>query len=212
MIHTKFKRMEITMNHYEIENANGKPDWNKIHTLEVSDILWLPDAGIRMTQQICYDEQKLYIHQIAVESQIRAEHTELLAQVCEDSCMEFFFCPEADSDRYFNFEWNFKGALYLGWRTGRDQAVRLQLKDHKSLFNFHSIKTQDGWEIFYEIPVSFVQLFVPEFKLQPGKEIRANCYKCGDLTPKPHYLSWNPSTSANPDFHRPHDFGAMILG
>ena len=69
----------------------------------------------------------------------------------------------------------------------------------------------DGWEIFYEIPASFVQLFVPDFALKPGAELRANCYKCGDLTPKPHYLSWNPVTSQTPDFHRPQVFGQMIM-
>ena len=200
------------MKPYVIEKIKSQPDWGRIPALEVNNILWLPDAGIRMTQQICYDEEKLYIHQTAAESQIRAEHTELLAQVCEDSCMEFFFCPKEDSDRYFNFEWNLNGALYLGFRTGRENAVRLQLKDHKKLFAFRGAKTADGWEIFYEIPMSFIQLFVPEFSLQTGKQIRANCYKCGDLTPKPHYLSWNPSTSPDPDFHRPQDFGTMVLG
>ena len=124
------------MNRYEILKIDGQPDWNKIPTLSVDNILWLPDAGIRMTQQICYDAEKLYIHQKAVEEHVRAEHTDVLAQVCEDSCMEFFFCPEVDSVRYFNFEWNLNGALYLGWRTDRDNAARLQLDDHKSLFNF----------------------------------------------------------------------------
>ena len=199
------------MNRYEILKIDGQPDWNKIPTLSVDNILWLPDAGIRMTQQICYDKQKLYIHQKAVEEHVRAEYTDVLAQVCEDSCMEFFFCPEVDSVRYFNFEWNLNGALYLGWRTDRDNAARLQLNDHKSLFNFHGAKTPDGWEIFYEIPVFFVQLFVPDFVLKPGVQLRANCYKCGKLTPKPHYLTWNPSTSPNPDFHRPQDFGFMTL-
>ena len=200
------------MNSYWIEKVKGQPDWCKLPVLEVNNVLWLPDAGVRMTQQICYDTDKLYIHQTAVESRIRAEHTELLAQVCEDSCMEFFFCPEETSDRYFNFEWNLNGALYLGFRTGREHAVRLQLKDHKTLFAFRGARTADGWEIFYEIPAEFVRLFVPEFTLGPGKKIRANCYKCGDLTPNPHYLSWNPSTSPNPDFHRPQDFGTMVLG
>lgn len=199
------------MNCYQIESVTGQPDWTQIPTLEVSNILWLPDACIRMTQQICYNEEKLYIHQKAVEEKIRAENTDPLAQVCEDSCMEFFFCPEAGSDRYFNFEWNLKGCLYLGFRTGRENAARLQVEDHKKLFAFRSARTADGWEIFYEIPATFVRLFVPEFTLQPGKELRANCFKCGDLTEKPHYLSWNPSTSAEPDFHRPQDFGLMIL-
>ena len=200
------------MNKYIIQPVTGKPDWSSIPALSVDNILWLPDVGIRMTQQICYDEQKLYIHQKAVEKQIRAEHNELLAQVCEDSCMEFFFCPEPGSDRYLNFEWNLNGCMYLGCRTGRENSVRLQLKDHKKLFAFEGNKTQDGWEIFFEVPVSFVQLLVPDFSLHPGLELRANCYKCGDLTPNPHYLSWNPSTSPTPDFHRPQDFGQMILG
>lgn len=196
---------------YEITPVNGQPDWDKVPVLAVDNILWLPDAGIRMTQQLCYDSRKLYIYQKAVETVVRAEHTALLAQVCEDSCMEFFFCPEADSNRYFNFEWNLNGALYLGFRTDRENAARLQMKDHKSLFGFRSARTSDGWEIFYEIPASFVELFVPGFALRPGVQIRANCYKCGDLTPTPHYLSWNPVTSENPDFHRPQDFGVMTL-
>lgn len=180
-------------------------------TLSADHILWLPDAGIHMTQQICYDEEKLYIHQVAAEKNVRAEHIEPLSQVCEDSCMEFFFCPDSCSDRYFNFEWNMNGCLYLGFRTDRENAVRLHLKDHKKVFNFRSALTDDGWEIFYEIPISFVRLFVPDFSLSSGKEFRANCYKCGDLTITPHYLSWNQVTSAAPDFHRPFDFGQLIL-
>ena len=70
--------------------------------------------------------------------------------------------------------------------------------------HFYIIEKVKGQSDWSKIPVL-------EFTLEPGKEIRANCYKCGDLTPKPHYLSWNPSTSANPDFHRPQDFGSMTL-
>lgn len=200
------------MNTYVIMPTNGQPDWEKVPALAVDNILWLPDAGIRMTQQVCYDGEKLYVHQKAVEANIRAENTDLLSQACEDSCMEFFFCPEEKTNRYFNFEWNFNGCLSLGFRTDRKNAVRLQLKNHKELFQFHSAKTADGWEIFYEIPATFVQLFIPDFSLQPGNKLRANCYKCGDLTEKPHYLSWNPVTSEKPDFHRSQDFGCMILG
>ena len=37
----------------------------------------------------------------------------------------------------------------------------------------------------------------------------ANFYKCGDDTTKPHYISWNPVKSINPDFHRPEHFGIL---
>lgn len=200
------------MNTYVITPINGQPDWEKIPALAVDQIKWLPDIGIRMTQQICYDAEKLYIHQRAVESPVVAEHTDVLSQVCEDSCMEFFICPEESFGRYFNFEWNLNGCLYLGFRTDRHNSVRLQLKDHKELFHFRGAETDDGWEIFYEIPASFIQLFLPDFSLIAGKEFRANCYKCGSKTPNPHYLSWNPIDSQTPDFHRPQDFGRLILG
>lgn len=199
------------MNTYIITRINGRPDWEKIPALAVDQILWLPDTGISMTQQICYDETRLYLRQKAVEAHIRAAHTDVLAAVCEDSCMEFFFCPEEKDARYFNFEWNLNGCLFLGFRTDRKNAVRLQAANHKELFHFRSAKTQDGWEIFYEIPASFIRLFFPEFSLKPGKILRANCYKCGDKTKNPHYLSWNPVSSQTPDFHRSQDFGCMVL-
>jgi len=199
------------MNTYIITRINGRPDWEKIPALAVDQILWLPDAGISMTQQICYDDTRLYLRQKAVEAHIRAAHTDALAAVCEDSCMEFFFCPEEQDARYFNFEWNLNGCLFLGFRTDRQNAVRLQAANHKELFHFRSAKTRDGWEIFYEIPASFIKLFFPEFSLKSGKILRANCYKCGDKTKSPHYLSWNPVSSQTPDFHRSQDFGCMVL-
>lgn len=199
------------MKTYTIVPVKSEWNWEQIPSLDVNEICWLPDVGIGMTQQICYDESAIYVHQAATESNIRAEHNDPLAQVCEDSCMEFFFSPTLGDDRYFNFEWNMNGCLYLGFRTGRSNSVRLQLTDAVKLFDFHANLTADGWELFYKIPLSFIQLFFPEFQLKPGAVIKANCYKCGDKTTHPHYLAWNPSTSPVPDFHRPQDFGQMIL-
>lgn len=199
------------MESYYIQRTDSAPQWDVIPTLSLHNILWLPDANIRMTQQICYDDLAIYIHQRATEAHIRAMHHSPLVQVCEDSCMEFFFCPMPGDGRYFNFEWNLNGCLYLGFGTGRHHSVRLQPTEPTTLFDFHSNRTADGWEIFYKIPLSFIQLFFPDFRLQTGAAIRANCYKCGKLTAHPHYLTWNPSTSPTPDFHRPRDFGEMIM-
>ena len=38
-----------------------------------------------------------------------------------------------------------------------------------------------------------------------------NFYKCGDKQVEPHYLSWNPVLTDNPDFHRPEYFGKVIF-
>ena len=200
------------MKTYTIVPVKSEWNWDQIPSFDVNEICWLPDVGIGMTQQICYDESAIYVRQAATESNIRAEHNDPLAQVCEDSCMEFFFSPMAEDVRYFNFEWNLNGCLYLGFRTDRELSMRLQPKSPVEDFDFQANRTESGWEIFYKIPLSFIRLFFPEFQLRSGATIRANCYKCGDKTAAPHYLSWNPSTSPVPDFHRPQDFGQMILG
>lgn len=98
------------MKEYVIEKTVGAPDWTKVPELQVDNVCWLPDAGVRMEQQICHDDEKIYVHQVAHE-----------------------------------------------------------------------------------------------------KNIRANCFKCGDFTVQPHYMMWNETTSETPDFHRPQDFGRMIF-
>ena len=157
------------------------------------------------------DENGLYIHQRAWETEIRAEYTGQLDQVCEDSCMEFFLCPVPEDGRYFNIEFNPNGCVYLGFGSGRNGGVRL-INDIKSVFSVKTARLEDGWEIYYTIPLSFLKLFYPGYTLEAGRVITANCYKCGDKTVAPHYLLWNPSTSPVPDYHRPQDFGEMTLG
>lgn len=170
------------MKEYVIEKTVGAPDWTKVSELQVDNVCWLPDAGVRMEQQIC-----------------------------TDSCMEFFFSPVPEDGRYFNIELNLNGAIFLGFGHGRADSIRLIPEDHKKLFNIRTNKTADGWEIFYEIPLEFLHVFYPDYDFKSGRVIRANCFKCGDLTVQPHYMMWNETTSETPDFHRPQDFGRMIF-
>ena len=172
---------------------------------------WLPDVGIRMTAQLCYDGSGLYIRQRAWEQNLRMEETEPLGSICQDSCMEFFFMPEGD-DRYLNFEWNLNGCLCLGIGRGRNDRIRLVPQKPEELFAFHSETDAGGWHLEYRIPLDFLHEFYPSMELRPGLCLRANCFKCGDLTKQEHYLSWNIVTSAAPDYHRPCDFGKMVFG
>ena len=125
--------------------------------------------------------------------------------------MEFFFAPEGD-DRYLNVELNPNGCSFIGIGTGRGDRVRITLEQEAEVLQTQTARTPDGWELTYRLPLTFLRVLYPALSLTPGTVLRANCYKCGDLTPEPHYLSWNPVTSAKPDFHRPCDFGRMVLG
>jgi hypothetical protein len=79
----------------------------------------------------------------------------------------------------------------------------------QTLFDIRADRTEDGWEVYYQIPVAFLQVFYPDDSFSGS--LRANVYKCGDKTDHKHYLSWNPVNSEKPDFHRPEDFGRMIF-
>lgn len=195
---------------YHIIHCETMPDWDRVPALEAGNIEWTEDFGIRMTQKICYSEENLFVQQTAIERLIRAEHHEMPAAVCEDSCMEFFLVPEGDT-RYLNFEWNWNGCLHLDIHAADGSGIGLLPKEHRTLFAFRSSLIENGWQISYRIPLSFLQVFYPTLAFQPGTAFRANCYKCGDLTEHPHFLAWSKNSSETPNFHCLEDFGRMLL-
>ncbi len=197
------------MKHYTITRVDGRPDWRAIPALDIGEQLWRPPVDISAAAQLAWDDERLYVRLSAVEKHIRAEHTGPLGMPCEDSCLEFFFSPMPGDVRYFNVEYNPNACLYLGFGADRD-GIRLMVD--RALFNPRTARTDDGWLVEYAVPYSFVRVFMPGFKPAPGGTMRANCFKCGDLTPAEHYLAWNPCTSDTPDFHRPQDFGLMTFG
>lgn len=171
----------------------------------------IPPVDIRAQGQLCWDEAAIYVRLRAWETEIRAEHSGLLQSVCEDSCLEFFLRP-TDDLRYFNFEFNPNCALYLGYGTNVTELTRLIVADEPALFQPKAARLSDGWEITYRVPFAFIRRFFPDFTPCEGLAMYGNCYKCGDLTVRQHYLSWNPMRCDTPQFHRPQDFGRLILG
>ena len=198
------------MNTYTVQRISGTPDWSAVPVLAVRNHLWLPSEQIHMSAQICYDETALYVRMQAVEENIRAEYHAPLSQVCEDSCMELFFSPEGDA-RYLNVEANPNCCFLMGLGTCRADRVRILPKKEEELLAPKAERTADGWVLTYRLPMTFLRVLYPSLMLQPGTVLHANVYKCGDLTPAPHFLSWNPVEHPTPDFHRPQDFGKFIL-
>ena len=195
------------MREYTITRKNGDLNWANVPALDIDNLLWTEKSDIIAKAQLCYDDKAIYVHLTAVEKDIRAEHTSPIGMPCEDSCLEFFFSPYNGDERYFNIEFNPNCCMYLGMGTSVENLVRLIPEAEP--FHPSANRTEDGWEVFYSIPLVFITHFFPEFALESGRSIRANCFKCGDLTVNPHFFSWNPVTSETPAFHRPCDFGIM---
>lgn len=186
-----------------------KPDWNAVEKAELVHQPWLTPCAIRAWAQACHDGEKIYIRMEAEEAHIRATLTDTLAMVCNDSCLEFFFAPLAEDARYFNFEVNPLGTMYIGFGAERKTRVRQIPKDVKALFDPKPYRTEKGWGIEFAVPVSFIRMYMPEFA--PEGEAAGNFYKCGDETQTVHYLAWSPLSSEKPDYHRRGDFGTLVF-
>lgn len=198
----------MLMNSYDLKKVQGTPDWSSIPTLDIANrYLETPD-DITACAQICYNNEALLIHLSTVEKDIRAVEKGPLGAPCEDSCLEFFFCPMDGDPRYFNLEFNINGCLFLGFGKSIDDLVRLIIEPDE-IFAPKIKKTENGWEIFYSIPYSFIRLFFPDFEARNGKSIRANCFKCADFSTPPHYMSWNKVVGEPFTFHKSHCFGVM---
>lgn len=194
------------MNEYTIVS---KTSWDTVPVLKMENCLFPSESDVTATAQICYDEKALYVKLQAVEEHIRAELTGALDEICEDSCLEFFFCPMEGDDRYFNLEVNPNGAMFFGFGTSVENLYRLIPENHPIQPVIE--RTADGWTVEYAFPVDFVQLFFPGFSPAPGKTIRANCFKCGELTAIPHWLCWNDIPAQRGTFHCPEHFGLMTF-
>lgn len=145
---------------------------------------------------------------------VRASATHDFENVWEDSCVEFFVQREGEKT-YRNFECNILGTLLASQRENRNDAQRLT-SFMPLISRFSTIQpriTADrhacDWTMFIEIPKE--ALGFAETENLSEQTLRANFYKCGDNTPEPHYLSWNPIDVENPNFHLPEFFGKLIL-
>ena len=191
---------------YTITRISDKADWNTIPVMPIDKVLWTEDSGVRAEGQLCYDDDNLYVHMHADERDIRAENTEPLSPVYQDSCLEFFFKLK-DSNNYFNFEINPNGCLCLQFGPDRNDRIDIVRRDAAEYFDIKTARTDKGWEVYYRIPLRFMQLFYPDYSFEG--DLLANMYKCGDKTVRKHYLSWSLIDLENPDFHCPEFFGTI---
>lgn len=163
---------------------------------------------------LAYSDKELFLKYYIIEEYVKAEKTDSNQMVCEDSCVEFFVSPGNDGI-YYNFEFNPIGTMLLGTGTGRSDrtlapvSVIDKIRREGSLGNIPFSEKQGrlSWTITAAIP--FDVFYRHDLKEIKGKDFRANFYKCGDKLTRPHYLTWNPVMTNNPDFHQSEFFGML---
>ena len=202
------------MQTYHIMRVDNQfSDWTEIPRARISCFKWM-DNGYEPEawgQMVFMDQVGFLVRMNCREDGPRATFINENDPVCKDSCLEFFgdFDPDGKGG-YLNCEANAYGTLLCGYgaeRKGRKKLMELNLL-RPEIKPFR----EDGlWGYELLIPVSLLDDLYGRKEWVPGSVIRGNFYKCGDETPLPHFGMWNPIDCDHPDFHRPEQFGELIV-
>lgn len=169
---------------------------------------YAPRAEVRAA----HDGANLHLLFTVEERYTRALECQDGRKVCLDSCVELFLQPDPNDPRYYNFEFNAIGTAYAACRTSRKDPQALPAEVLARIGRRASLgrnplaefEGENRWTLHLTLPRE-VLIFHPGTSWS-GQEVRLNLYKCGDELSLPHYLSWAPIRTENPDFHRPEFF------
>jgi len=183
-----------------------------IDQLNWPDYQYKPEVKFRIGHDGRNILLKFYVH----EKSIRAEASETNGDVYKDSCVEFFISPHADG-WYYNFEFSCIGTRHVGYGNGRHNRVPVpkeiveNIKVSSTLGSkpFSEKQGDFKWELFVKIPIScFIH---DDFTSFEGMGAKGNFYKCGDELAEPHFITWNPVKTKNPDYHQHQYFSDLLF-
>lgn len=188
-------------------------DLQEIATINWDSFLYLPTVQFRIARH----QNEIWLKFYVEEAHILAQFSEANSATHRDSCVEFFIDPLQDGN-YYNFEFNCIGTTHLAYGPGRGErqfvdkeVIENYIKTSSSLGNqpFEEKTGNHQWEMTVLIPEE-VWTFTKDINLK-GLTSKANFYKCGDDTSKPHYVTWNAVRTERPDYHRPEFFGTLVF-
>jgi hypothetical protein len=176
----------------------------------ISNELWMQPTDVPVVHfSIAHNNLGIYLKFDVTEKHIRSVVTEINGAVWEDSCVEFFIRFN-NNEAYYNFEYNSICTGLIGYGTGKNNRVLLDaavVKKIEACTTLSANQELKTWSLLLFIPV---EVFVfDDIKTLQGQSATANFYKCGDLLPQPHFLSWKKIESEEPNFHLPQYFGEI---
>lgn len=163
---------------------------------------------------IAHSGTHIYIEFFVRCNYLRAVNYTNNSPVHQDSCVEFFVAPEGRQP-YYNFEMNCIGTLHAACRMDRHNGTPLTDEQLATVRRYASCGTRPfeelegmfSWSVVMAIPLELIGLKYEETPIT----IHGNFYKCADLTSSPHFLTWSPIDTPEPDYHRPEFFGEITL-
>lgn len=168
-----------------------------------------PDVQFR----IAHTGDQIWLKFYVKEKHILARETRTNGEVYKDSCVEFFV--SFDNENYYNFEFNGIGTTHLAFGPGRNNRKFVPAKTVEKIETHSSLGSEPfeektgnfEWEMMIRIPLECFAY--SNFNSLEGLSAKGNFYKCGDETSEPHFVTWNPVGTDEPDYHQPDYFGNL---
>ncbi len=180
---------------------------------KINSDIWNIGCNVEASFCISHDEQHIYLKYFVQELNIKAVHEKFNDPVYEDSCVEFFV--SFDKVSYYNLEFNCIGTILGAYGKNRnsrqqldiDLLRKIKVKPSLGTNKINIVDSKTKWTLDAVIPISVFKF--SNLTSLKHKTAYCNFYKCGDKQVVPHFLSWNPVLTDEPDFHRPEYFGEL---
>lgn len=184
-------------------------NWQEVSEEKLGFFLWDSAAEYNVFFKMCFLKgEGIALRMRCDETSLRAVSQVRDDRVWEDSCMEMFIYPFEHRKEYVNFEINCEG-VYLS-QFGATRADRVFIKE---LTSFEAdVKTEitdNGWNLELFVPCELISEVYGEKFTADKCAIKGNFTKCGDLTEKPHYISYSQLTTLDLGFHNPEYFSEI---
>jgi hypothetical protein len=204
----------------QIDAVWNKKPWADVNPLQLARFMGSRPEHFPFVQaKLGYDDDAIYVIFKVDDQYVKAVHANHQDPVYKDSCVEFFFAPEADVDSgYFNLEMNCGGTmLFHHQRQRATDVIHISDQDVEQVTVAHSlpklvdpeIQKKTTWVVEYRIPFSMLRKYRNFHNPNSGETWRANLYKCADDTSHPHWLTWANVDFPRPNFHLPEYFGTL---
>lgn len=214
--------IESVKKQFVIDGNWNKYPWKKLRSVTIENRMGEEPAFKPVTEaKACYDSANLYVIFRVKDKFVKSTVTKFNGNVSGDSCVEFFFSPDASQpDHYFNLEINAGGTPLIFFITKPwTEVLRLPDDAIRQIEIAHSLPARVDpeitepvtWTIECRIPLKMLRQFSKVTTPGPGVSWRANFYKTGSQTSNPHYYTWSPVSNPVPNFHLPAYFGRVTF-
>jgi len=203
-----------------IDGRMDEPAWKTARSVGDFVFPWRESGKKEQTvAKMLWDDRCLYVAYRCEDALFWADHSDRDSSVWMDDCVEVFTAPNPDQpDNYFNIEMNVRNAFLDQHHPdgpGKEVAEEWNSSGIKIATTIDGTLNEDSdtdrsWILEAAIPFANFAKVAKHTPPKPGDVWHLNLNRLGGRT-NPQFSQWSASTTEEPQFHAPRDFGRVVF-